>query len=562
MSDLVLLIPDWFSSMALVVSGPMLLVALFLLGFALGGRREGIEIRCRRCRHEFARTAPIPDVCQECGASTSTRNALQLGAWRPRWRVLAVAVIALTVGPSLILLSNALPTMKAKAIRAGGIDAAIDAALHASLANPQSIDLQQLHDALHTPDEGADGTDARWLRFAERIEREPAARPLAMQYLGFIGTWGNAPNTRLAASDKALETFGRALATALKSDPSLVDVWRRELGMQDDLPAILFEPFVGDHEVSRVFLRGPVLSAKYRVREGRNDLRVLLLHGGMNVTRRSLEFESVELSYGRQDGTAVSMTQDPRRMGGFRPELDETFGTAIDLTRPLADATWDGTIRIDARIGHAPANKFGRIARNKASLEDVFDHAWEIRVERVDPAKIRVFPVSESNASELVTASLRDVAIKVKPSKESTTATVSFNLEPMSVVNGVVVNLDTTIAQESRTWTVRDGADNEVDGFESGRPFELLVQGVAPQASASVDDVAYLAGRWTARYEVGRSTPFEVIFTRDPKAAQASNPELNPELNFGAEPRGVVIPGATVGPKRPTADAALPAQAK
>lgn len=63
MSDLTLNIPDWFSSAVLVVSGPFLMFALSLLGVALGGRREGNAIRCRRCRHEFARSSPIPDAC-------------------------------------------------------------------------------------------------------------------------------------------------------------------------------------------------------------------------------------------------------------------------------------------------------------------------------------------------------------------------------------------------------------------------------------------------------------------------------------------------------------------
>ncbi|MFM7261688.1 MAG: hypothetical protein ACKO3W_13910, partial [bacterium] len=231
MSSLILLIPESFTSVALVASGPILMLAMVLLGFALGGRREGNTIRCRRCRHEFPHTMSIPDACQECGASTTANNALLLGAWRPRWRVLAVALIGLAIGPGMLLFGQMLPTLKQSALRAGGIDVAIDTAI----ATPQFDSMERLHEMLH--DGGTDATEARWLRFAERIDSEPAARRLAVEYVGHIATWGHMPNQQLVASDKALETFGRALADAVRIDPSLVALLPDTMGPPEAIPS-------------------------------------------------------------------------------------------------------------------------------------------------------------------------------------------------------------------------------------------------------------------------------------------------------------------------------------
>ena len=63
----------------MVASSASLLAGVVLLVVALVGRRVGIDIRCRRCRHEYPRGAVIPPVCSDCGADISRTDALILG---------------------------------------------------------------------------------------------------------------------------------------------------------------------------------------------------------------------------------------------------------------------------------------------------------------------------------------------------------------------------------------------------------------------------------------------------------------------------------------------------
>ena len=60
----------------MVASSASLLAGVVLLVVALVGRRVGIDIRCRRCRHEYPRGAVIPPVCSDCGADISRTDAL------------------------------------------------------------------------------------------------------------------------------------------------------------------------------------------------------------------------------------------------------------------------------------------------------------------------------------------------------------------------------------------------------------------------------------------------------------------------------------------------------
>ncbi len=49
----------------IVASSASLLAGVVLLVVAIVGRRVGIDIRCRRCRHEYPRGAVIPPVCSD-----------------------------------------------------------------------------------------------------------------------------------------------------------------------------------------------------------------------------------------------------------------------------------------------------------------------------------------------------------------------------------------------------------------------------------------------------------------------------------------------------------------
>ena len=559
MSSLILLIPDWFTSLALVVSGPLLMVALVLLGIALGGRREGNAICCRRCRHEFTRAMPLPDACQECGASTTARNALLLGAWRPRWRVLAFALAGLAIGPSMLLFAQMLPTLKQDALRAGGIDVAIDAAI----LKPQFDSMEQLREALHG--DGSSGelaeTDGAWKRFAERMEAEPAVRRLAMEYVAHLATWGHMPEQQLAASDTALDTFGHALASALRAEPALAELLPDTIGPPEAISQVMVEPILADPAALAAFLRGPVLQIKHLPRGSINDIAVGLVHQGAGCLRRTLAFESATVTYGRRDGTSVAMKSSPRRPNA-ELELHPDFGTRLDLSQPLADPEWDGTLRIDTRVGHGPAERLGsppaRIRSMQgenagSALEGVFDHAWEVRVEIIDPKNVTMSPAWEPYAAERIGDSLKtqEIAIAALP-KGSTDATAegasfAFDLEVFGTINQLQINLAATVEQEDRTWDVASGKDNVLDGFTPDRPFQLVLRGEAPKNVQNPNSSSYLAGRWSAKYDGKRRTPFEVVFTKDPNATDLSQ---QTDDDSRSSRLGTVVPDATVGPKR------------
>ncbi|MFM7259309.1 MAG: hypothetical protein ACKO3W_01770, partial [bacterium] len=64
-------------------------------------------------------------------------------------------------------------------------------------------------------------------------------------------------------------------------------------------------------------------------------------------------------------------------------------------------------------------------------------------------------------------------------------------------------------------------------------------------------NIGYLAGRWSAKFDGKRRTPTEVVFTQDPGVKDLSQ-ETNADSS--ANRLGDVVPGATVGPGRPTAN--------
>jgi hypothetical protein len=563
MSSLILLIPDWFTSVALVLSGPFLMLSLVFLGVALGGRREGNAIRCRRCRHEFTRAMPIPAACQECGASTTAQNALVLGVWRPRWRVLAFALAGLAIGPGMLYFGQVLPTLKRDALRDGGIDLAIDAAI----AKPQFDSMEQLREALQNDASSGEvaETDGAWKRFAERMEAEPAVRRLAMEYVAHLATWGHMPDQQLAASDAALETFGRALASALRAEPALAELLPDTIGPPEAISQVMVEPILADPAALAAFLRGPVIQIKYLPRGSINDIAVGLVHQGAGCLRRTLAFESATVTYGRRDGTSVAMKSNPRRPNA-ELELHPDFGTRLDLSQPLADPEWDGTLRIDARVGHGPAERLGgppaRIRSMQGenagpALEGVFDHAWEVRVEVIEPNSVNMSPAWEPYAAERIVDSLKtqEIAIVALP-KGSTDAAAegasfAFDLEVFGMINQVHVNLAATVEQEDRVWDVANGKDNLLDGFAPGRPFHLVLRGEAPKIAQNPNSSTYLAGRWSAKYDGKRRTPIEVVFTKDPNATELSQ-QSDDDSRSGR--LGAVVPDAAVGPKRPMAE--------
>jgi hypothetical protein len=562
MSNLILAIPDWLVMPVLHASMPLAAIALVFLGIGLGGRREGLDIRCRRCRHQYVFGQPVPAACSECGATTTAKRALTVGLWRPRWGALIVAVVGIVFVPTMYGLALSLPDLKAKALRSGGIDVAIDVALK----NPQHMEMERLHEMLQAPTE--QGTDTAWLRFAERIEREPEVQALAVAYLAHVVTWGGATSTPSLPSDEASERFGRALAVALRANPALAASFPRAFGASMRLPPILLEPIIADPEAMRAFLRGPVIAVKHVPRQYRDETRIALVEEGVELLRRKFALESADVSYGRRDGASVRMMSlVPTIEGKSRTyELDATFGTDIPLRAPLADAEWDGTLRIEARVGHVSAGRLGRRTTpiEPGTLEGVVDHTWEIRVERVDPTKLRAVPATDPNASAMVRASLEPLMVNIVANADGVPS-ASFTLENFGTVNGLVVALSASIEQEERTWPVARGAPNRalgiqptlLDGFEIGRPYTLILEGVAPESAGRLEDFTYLAGRWIAKYDGTRRTPTQVIYTVDPNV----HVKQTPITEDGMQSRqGRVMQGATVGPKRPIVEA--PAAAK
>jgi hypothetical protein len=452
--------------------------------------------------------------------------------------------------------------LKAKALRSGGIDVAIDVALK----NPQHMEMERLHEALQASSET--GTDAAWLRFAERIEREPEVQVLAVAYLEHAASWGRSTSTNSAVSEAAFEKFGRALAIALRANPALTASFPRVVGGFNGLPPILFEPIIADPEAMRAFLRGPVIAVKHVPRQYRDETQIALVEEGVELLRRKFALESADVSYGRRDGTSVRMMSlVPTIEGKSRPyELDATFGTDIPLRAPLADAEWDGTLRIEARVGHAATGRLGRRTTpiEPGMLEGVVDHTWEIRVERVDSSKLRAVPASDPSASEMMRASLEPLMVNIVANADGVPS-ATFTLENFGTVNGMVVALSASIEQEERTWPVARSAPNRalgtqpalLDGFEIGRPYTLILEGVAPESAGRLEDFTYLAGRWIAKYDGTRRTPTQVTYTAEPNAKVKQSPIIEDGMQSR---QGRVMQGATVGPKRPIVEA--PAAAK
>ena len=545
MSDLILALPDWLPMLLTNVAALFVGLALFLLGFGLGGRRDGLDVRCRRCRHQYAFGQPIPANCSECGAATSSRGALALGVWRPRWRVIAAALASFLLAPAAVFIATSIPGWKDAATKAGGIDAAIDAAI----ANPQHMEFEQLHAFLQSDD--GSPTDDAWLRFAERVEREPTVRTLAPQYLDHVAQWHANPSRPPTASDGTLESVGRAIARALRTDPSMAAKFPRMYRM-DGFPAVVLDAIVADPEAMRAFLRGPVIESRFLPRTLGNDIRVRLVHDGIECLKRQFVFLSSEITYGRRDGTSRPLGVPQARglaLAGRR-ELDPTFGTEIALEAALADPEWDGTIRIDARVGHAGGGKFSQRSGgvDSSMLEGIVDHSWEIRVERIDPSKIRASPVNEPFANESVRNALDRLAVRCDAAADGTPR-AGFDFDDFGTINGVWVELSAAIEQEGRTWPVVRGASNPLEGFEIGRPFALVLQGVPPKVVRSTEDFGYLAGRWTAKFDGNRRTPVEVVHTASPDAEAA--PARSTGGGHSDRGRDRVVPGASVGPKRP-----------
>jgi len=288
------------------------------------------------------------------------------------------------------------------------------------------------------------------------------------------------------------------------------------------------------------------------------------VHQGAGCLRRSLAFESATVTYGRRDGTSVAITSNPRRPNA-ELELHPDFGTRLDLSQPIADPEWDGTLRIEARVGHGPAERLGTPSARIRSmqggtaapaLEGVIDHVWEVRVEVIEPNSVQMSPAWEPYAAERIGDSLKtqEIAIVALPkgSNDATAegANVAFQLETFGTINQLQVNLAATVEQEDRTWDVASGKDNVLDGFAPNRPFHLVLRGEAPKIAQDPNSSSYLAGRWSAKYDGKRRTPIEVVFTKDPNATDLSQQTADDSRSSRL---GTVVPDADVGPRRPMA---------
>lgn len=318
----------------------------------------------------------------------------------------------------------------------------------------------------------------------------------------------------------------------------------------------MLEPIISDPDAMRTFLRGPVLATKILPREHVNDLRLMLVRPGIGITRRRFALESIEITYGRRDGTAAAMKNSAGgfERPGFKPKLDTTFGTEVPLDTALRDEAWDGTVRIDARIGIVPASdRFAERddAREQIPPESLFDYSWEIRVERVDPAKIRIFATSDPGSAEYVRTSIESTEVRIEKDADGVSqAYCTLQLPTMMSVNGLAMSLAKSIEQEARTWEVADNGPVPLDGFESGRAFTLVLRGQPPEKVRLLEDTGYLAGRWTAKFDGIRRSPIEVNYSADPAAEPRTQSDSD---SRGGGQTGTIVPGATVGPKRPMA---------
>jgi len=495
------------------------LVGLVLVVVALSGTRVGIDIRCRRCRHEFPRGGTIPPTCSDCGADLKPEHALVLGRYRPRVRMLAIGATLVVLLPVCILVLTGL--MRSGAIataNAATPDALIDAAMADDVAAKSELSKRLRGYA------GADYLGA-WKVATERFTNDAMARATIIEAVCDAKMWTDSfPGSQgVAIDDITLRAFGDALARALEADASVAEVIPANV-MDTRFASAMADPVLASPKAVRAFLRGPKLALRRLERpmpaQG-GPARVIepkLVVGGFTNFGRTLAFGQVSTSYVRKDGSTVDIALPPASQ---MPVLEPDWGTRIAIGPAIDDPEWSGEIRVKATVGTIASMNVARAATGAFPLVvDPFEYEWSIQVERVTPEEIRATAVCEPIVTGSITQSLRGASLQVHGGADGQTAVIE--LEHAVKINGVFARLEIEVVQDGRSWkeprppTQLHGQRPAfpVVGLDPLAPFQLIARGIRPAISEGViADHAYAAGTWTVTFDRAARPPSSVQFT-------------------------------------------------
>lgn len=537
--------PLWFIVLNLTMSA-LVIGGLLLVVIALAGTRAGIDIRCRRCRHEFPRGGVIPPTCSDCGADLAPERALVLGRYRPRTRMLAIGialVVAVPIG-FVVLASLARPRVFAGApTRAADTP---DQLIDAATAGDQMAK-SELGNRLRGYDSQLRGLGAdylsTWTVAAERMKSDPAARTVIIEAVSEAALWTESfPAQGIVIDDVTLRMFGEALAHALENDPAFAGAIPDARGGKPFALAMA-EPVLASPKAVRAFLRGPELALRRLERSSPSAnaaaarggpahfIEPQLAFDGFSSFGRSLAFGALSISYVRNDGSTVEIPLPP---ASAMPVLEPDWGTRISIAAAIDDPEWSGEIRLKATVGTIASMSVARAAVGSFPLvADPFEYEWRIQVERVTPDAIRAIAVCDPAVTESIEQSLQASTLQVHGGGDEPTAVIE--LEHSDWIDGVFARLEIELVQDGRSWkeprppTQLHGQRKPfpVVGFDPLAPFQLIARGIRPAISEDViADHAFAAGTWTASFGKAARPPSSVTFEPVADAPTSAPPEV------------------------------------
>ncbi|MFZ9880531.1 MAG: hypothetical protein ACO3QC_03915 [Phycisphaerales bacterium] len=520
-----------------------LAAGLFLLGVALAGRRVGIDVQCRRCRHQFPRTGEPPARCSDCGADLTRPDALVAGTWRLRRGLLATSLTLLVLLPAgivALLMGYEGPQRLARPQATGAL---IDASAAGDAM--AAYDLQ-----LALGGAASAETDEAWRVATERFTADAGARNGILQAIVQVAYESAiaGATVRFAASAERQRAFGDALAALLAREPRATEtLFGDPMASMGRLPVDIAEPVLASTAAKKAFLRGPklrmMIDGEPRTRATRRGSptevrRVRLMSPGFEVFGRSLAVGEARVSYLRNDGTEVEVRSP---FGRLRARA--ALGTNIDIGAARADPEWNHEIRVRAVVGTVAAGE-PRIDGDAATgIEDPFEHEWTIVFATREVGEPKVIAAGGAMLVEWVGKQARDASVRATGAGDE--AKVRVEIGPMGRINGVFAAMRAELRQDGRTWSepedfdpYRAGARPEfaAPGFDGTRPFELRLTGV-PRGPASEGPAqyAYVAGLWTVDFDRTGRPGRAVSFTAaaDAQAIDREPEEFSVENDMG-----------------------------
>ena len=537
--------PFWLIVINLTMSS-LVIGGLLLVVIALAGTRAGIDIRCRRCRHEFPRGGVIPPTCSDCGADLSPERALVLGRYRPRTRMLAIGIVLVVAVPIGLTVFVSLGRSRGFGSAPARAAATPDQLIDAATAGDQMAK-SELENRLRGYDSQLRGLGAdylsTWTVAAERMKSDPAARATIIDAVSKAAMWtDNFPAQGVVIDDVTLRMFGEALAHALESDPAFAEAIP-DAGAGKPFALAMAEPVLASPKAVRAFLRGPELALRRLERPSPSAppaagqdgptrlIEPQLAFGGFSSFGRFLAFGALSISYVRNDGSTVEIAPPA---ASSTPVLEADWGTRISIGAAIDDPEWSGEIRLKATVGTVANMNAARAAVGEFPMvADPFEYQWRIQVERVTPDAIRAIAVCDPTVTESIRKSLRAAAIQVHGGGAEPTAVIE--LEHPDLIYGVFARLEIEVVQDGRSWkeprppTQLYGQRKPfpVVGFDPLAPFQLIARGIRPAISENViADHAFAAGTWTASFDKVARPPSSVTFKPVADAPTSAPPEV------------------------------------